>query len=274
MLAMAVARTAGAQEVIAKQRAAAKVVFDAQIAALRAGDATAFAATFIEDGAAARLPDGAIVAKRSDIAPAITAWLGGKPTSVAVAGEPSIAARPNATWITADLTVATKARTDTLRFTEMIVGLYDDKGSAAAVMLSRAVDDKQLVGEKAGAKVSGDASELFARVASPKLLEKELSYSGDIVVIGTAPTERAVGRDAARKLLHGWRDLKLTLVGAQAAHEDDQMLSYALGQVSMARAGKLPVTLDVLVIAVHSMSQDGSRPWEVTSVHYAAHTSP
>ena len=276
-LALAASRGAHAEDVNGKQLAAARAVLDAQLAALQRGDAAAFQATFVADAnePAARFPGGDAATTRAEIGAALHAWLPGKPQKLALVGQPTIQASANAAWITADLELTTSAGVAPLRLTEMIVGLYDYSGKANAIMISAPVADAQLAGaappKPPPAKI--DPKDLDGRLASPRQLLKEIDYDASRVAIGSAPGEHGFGADAD-KLLKSWASLKLSLVGDPIVHEDEQMMTYGMGQVSMARAGKPPVTLDVLVIAVHDVTQDGARPWHVESVHYAAHTLP
>ena len=57
-------------------------------------------------------------------------------------------------------------------------------------------------------------------------------------------------------------------------HPGEEIIYVLAGSLEYQIEGKPPVTLDVLVIAVHDFTQDGARPWHVESVHYAAHTLP
>lgn len=280
VLALWLSGTAHARDIYGEQRAAARQLFNTQIAALQNSDGEAFARTFVTDAAAVRFPSIAIATQPPQIALAVRGWLGAKP-SIVLIGQPTIGIGSNAAYVFAELAwTRPTGATERVRLTELIVGLGPDRTpQGMAMLVTRPVADKLLVGEKPAtkpAKVS--KGNLAARMTQPKLLLAELEGSGHtdaLAVLGSAPNEHAFGQEASRRLLGKWKSLKLTLVGEPVEREDDQMMGYALGQVSMSRGGgKLPITYDVLLIGVHDMTQDGRRPWYIVSVHYGAARAP
>ena len=279
----------------AADRKAARALLDAQIAALDDGDAVAYAATFVPDNAdEARavlvLPHAdTVFAGIARITDEVRRWApdGRMLGRARLIGDPAIAIRSSAAQITAELelTIMDKPRwrteqvngktvtvidtahgdTSSLRMTALFVE-HGGRWRAAAVMFSRPVDDKAMTTTRFAGYPGGGAGPLADLLDHPRSLAGAFDTTdADAIVIGTAPDERATGA-AARALLRKWSRRRLQVIG-DADGIDFGGSGYAAATVALKR-GRTRIVLTALVIAHAALRTDGTKGWQVTSVHY------
>lgn len=219
---------------------AAKQLLAEQVRALNAGDAKAFAATFASADnveAALFLPTAADEAfAADDIAAATAHWLAATGKLALALDKPHYSDDQQVgagAWFDADYVGGGKRyrvsgiviKTAFEREDDFKEGPY----KIAAEHISEAVDDKAVLAAAGAGKLpalpkldgegAGDSSDP-ARVVA---IGKNVYPSHAVSVIGSAPNERALGPAAVKKLLAGWRSLRLVSIGRKHGRDREAM---------------------------------------------------
>jgi hypothetical protein len=213
---------------------AVKTLVAAQVAAINAHDAKAFAATMDADDGIAILPEAADEGMgRAAIEAAAKRWLTSLGTATVKLEQPHYGNQ----WFDAELVLSTGAR---LRVTGVAVtqqtDLEKETYKLGAVHISEGVDDKTVLASidklpalptlAADDKPDRDTPDQVAsfadRMYALETIHGKVDNDADIV-IGSAPTERAVGGKAAGKLLAGWKSLKLAPLTV-SRHRDPRVM--------------------------------------------------
>lgn len=116
-------------------------------------------------------------------------------------------------------------------------------------------------------------SPLVALLANPSELLAHLSSDPSTTVFGSAPRDRAFGPAAAKKLLAGWKQLKLDIVGPEkpgdSSYEQREVVigecAAAFARVRLQRGPAKHVVYEGFLIA----KRVGAR-WEVVAASYGA----
>ena len=255
----------------------------AQVSAINAHDAKAFAATFDADNGFAILPAAADEGTGTDgITAAAKRWL----TSLGTATVKLEQAHYGTSWFDARLVVSTGAP---LRITGVVTQRpNNDKLEIGAVHISEAVDDKVVMASidklpalpKLGSnEVSIDTPDKVATFAE-RMFETAMANAPDPgdVVIGSAASEHAVGKTAAGKLLAGWKSLKLTSVGVIRIHDPSNMLlvwfvaHLEATTTSHGKTVKIPYRALTIVMEPWAAAADRGGKSSLVSAHFSVAT--
>ena len=204
----------------------------AQVAAINAHDPKAFAATFDADRGFAILPAAADEGEGSAaITVAAKHWLTALGSATVKLDQPHY----GSSWFDAQLVVSTGAR---LRITGVTISQQPDgdKIKLGAVHISEPVEDKVVMASidklpalpklgDGGDRSSIDGPDKIATFAN-RMFDTQMDGAPDPgdVVIGSAPSEHAIGKVAAGKLLASWKSLKMTSVAVVRTKDPDDML--------------------------------------------------
>lgn len=266
--------------------AAVKALVAEQVRAIGAGDATAFANTF-DDSGYVILPDAAGEGLGSDaIAAAAKHWLG----TLGHVKVELASAHYTDTWFDAELVLTPGGR---LRATGVVIQRPDDSGRKAiskigALHLSEAVDDKVAVAEAAAGKLPA-----LPKLADPEpesempddlRPDKLAMYIGhvvadpDVVLVGSAPKEHAVGPAAVKKLLAAWRGLALrTTELHHGPSGDDMLLSWGVAHAEATfkvggKSVKVPYRVLVIVMEPWAAAEEHGEKPKLAAVHFSVAT--
>ncbi len=269
--------------------AAAKQLLADEVKAINAGDAKAFAATFLEDGMAI-LPTAADIAvpDQQTIEAAAKHWLAtvGKLTvkleTVHVPAQQTIGV---GAWFDADLVAGTThlratgivIRSEIMKNGEAVEGPF----KMAALHLSEAADDAAVLAAAAAGKLP----------APPALTKNALAYLDPASIakrarniyenpvacaIGSAPGERALGDKAVARLLAGWKTLKLGASVAVRGRDPDAMwgFEWSVGTVEATftvkgKQVKVPYRALLIVSVPAAVAADHGAEVELISAHYS-----
>ena len=259
----------------ADDTAEVRAALDKHLAALAKHDGRAFAATFLPDvgdKTAVFIPPDVDTthAGLEAIATGLQEWpsRGWRISAASFIGVPQIEVEAGAATIAADVRITLQnGRSDTLDV--RMTGLFVERDAgwkAAAVMLSRPVDDKQLRRQTFGG-YEGEGG-VLAALLEPKKLAKAFEASGSSIVIGTSANERARGAAGAR-LLKRWQKLDVRIVGDPDEY-DGGGWGFTAATVMWVRKKYDIITMTALVIARAGLLARGGKGWRVTSVHFGA----
>lgn len=244
----------------------------AEVAAINSHDAKAFAKALDED-ATVILPAAADEGRgTAAIEAAAGHWLRALGTATVKLEKPHY----GTSWFDAELVVSSGGR---LRITGVTITQLSDieRVKLAAVHISEPIDDKAMLARAGtlpalpalGAKdePSADTPDKIAKFAGRMydLGREDLGWDGNDVVIGSAPSEYAIGKAAANKLLARWKGLKMRPIAVQRYHDPAEMLIewyVAHVEVTFTVKGK-PVTVPYRALTVVM------QPWATAQEHGA-----
>lgn len=204
-----------------------------------------------------------------------TATASGGPGELAAArgSKPLIGATADAAWVVADLTQLDVMVYDCppalarchpkrpVRLSELVVKTPKGWQVVAAHVQARA---KGGGAEPDALPATTAAGPLTAWLVDPAALDAALANDANVVVLGTEPGERAVGKKAAHKLLGGWRKLKLSIAGAPREVHGARW-AYAAANVDWTRKPDDVIHMRATVFAT---STDGTT-WTAVVAHYS-----
>lgn len=220
---------------------AARQLLDAQVRAIDAGDAKAFAATFTHDGMLI-LPTAAGEAQGAAIEGVARTWLAGAGKLRVALEHPTIAHTvvADGTWLDAELVVGGVH----WRLTAIVVHdeLPDPKPNenpegpyrVAAEHLSEAVDDKVALAAAAAGKlpalpaIADAETDPLADLDPSKIAvyARRVFTNSAVSLLGSAPAERAHGQRAVERVLAGWRSLHLTTTALRTGRDELAMWGF------------------------------------------------
>lgn len=152
----------------------------------------------------------------------------------------------------------------TIRFTELAVA---DGGKWKVVAAQFARPGAPQRNTRAPASIDNEtkADQLAKLVISSTALSSGLAKDATAVVFGTDKAERGIGGPAAKKLVDGWKSLKLELEG-KVREVRTATYGFVQANVNWIQPGGAPYRMRALLIA----TPDPSGAWTIRAVHYAA----
>jgi hypothetical protein len=287
-VALLAARPAAADAI--KPEARAKAALDAQLATFKQGVAgeKAFLAMFdpagvvIGDGGAPTAKDVAADAEDHTLARLFAIAYDGKvqPIKSLVAGKLTAGGVADAVWFTFDLT-ETHWTTQRYRISELLVNRPGDRGGTWKIAVAHIAvprpdsweDDEPSLGggpTEWGAFPDGDDAAIgpIAHFAiAPTALAAALAKDPTTVVIGTGPSDLAIGPAAGARMLAGWSKLKLELDAA--VETTTKTWGYAVVEVKLPSAKKGPHGSQSMKMRATIFATPKGDAWQIVAVQYS-----
>jgi ketosteroid isomerase-like protein len=266
---LAIAGLAGRAHADADADALARLV-KAQVKAMTAPDADAFAASFDAD-AFAVLSGGYANGPRAIGKAMACSWSNPEGTYYFTQGKTVIGRQGDVAWVTADLTMTSRAMDSPpgktpFRMTELLTregaawkahALY--VSAATADLPSSWTDPRELAGDSPAGAATADAP-MLGWLAHPADLAAHLRKGTDVIVLGSAPGERG-----GASLLASWKKLTFAVDWSRAGG-DGKTWAWLVARVSRdAKAGKVAVKEPYWLLA---LAVRGAADWEIVSLHY------
>lgn len=151
-----------------------------------------------------------------------------------------------------------------VRFTELAVA-DGAKWKVVAAQFARPEAPKRNTSAPTSIANETKADHLARTVISPLALSTALAKDATAVVFGTDKAERGIGGPAAKKLVDGWKSLKLELEG-KVREVRTATYGFVQANVNWVQPGGAPYRMRALLIA----TPDPTGTWTIRTVHYAA----
>jgi uncharacterized protein (TIGR02246 family) len=265
----AVAALAGAARADADANALGALV-KAQVKAMTAPDADAFAATFDED-AFGVLAGGYANGPHAIGKAMACSWSNPEGTYYFTQGKTVIGRQGDVAWVTVDLTMTSKAMdmpagTSHHRMTELLTRTSGG-WKAHALYVSMATQDtpsmwtdEHLIADDNPPGAPTKDAPMLGWLTHPADLAAHLHKGSDVIVLGSAPGERG-----GASLLASWKKLTFAVDWSRAGG-DGTSWAWLVARVSRdVKAGKAMVKEPYWVLA---LAVKGASDWEIVSLHY------
>jgi hypothetical protein len=151
-----------------------------------------------------------------------------------------------------------------IRFTEMAVA-DGAKWKVVAAQFAMPRSPKRDKMTPSSIENETKADQLARILISPSALSNGLAKDATAVVFGTDKAERGIGGPAAKKLVDGWKSLKLEIEG-NVREVRTATYGFVQANVNWVQAGGAPYRMRALMIA----TPDRTGTWTIRTVHYAA----
>lgn len=169
------------------------------------------------------------------------------------------------TWLGAELLLEIKRPSGTIKKPMRVLELLDGNSGAKVAVASFGNVTKQLYaqGDMGTLPETSNAGPLAKLLTSPGDAAAALANDPNVIVMGTDATERAVGYDAAKKMLESWKVLKLSIDKSNVLEVHTADWGYALAYVNMPSKDPQPYRMTALIIGIPKGDS-----WSVVGMHY------